>query len=95
MGIETAFATMYTHLVKTGIISLEKLIELMAINPRKRFNIPLDNSFTVWNLDKEYTVTPEEFLSKGKATPFENQKLTGECLLTFNGNSIVYRHSDI
>ncbi len=95
VGIETAFSTMYTYLVKTGILSLEKLIELMAINPRKRFNIPFDNSFTVWNLDKEYTVNPEEFLSKGKATPFENKKLSGECLLTVTGNSIVYRHSDI
>ncbi len=95
VGIETAFSTMYTYLVKTGIISLEKLIELMAINPRKRFDIPFDNSFTVWNLDKEYIVKPEDFLSKGKATPFENKKLSGECLLTFTGDSIVYRHSDI
>ena len=49
VGIETAFAVMYTHLVKTGIIPLEKLIELMAVNPRKRFNIE-NSGFTVWNL---------------------------------------------
>ena len=95
VGIETAFSTMYTHLVKPGILSLERLIELMSINPRKRFNIPFDNSYTVWNLEKEYIVNPNDFLSKGKATPFENTKLAGECLLTFTGNSIVYRHSDI
>ncbi len=95
VGIETAFSTMYTYLVKSGILSLEKLIELMAINPRKRFNIPFDNSFSVWNLEKEYIVNPADFLSKGKATPFENKMLSGECLLTFTGNSIVYRHSDI
>ena len=95
VGIETAFSTMYTYLVKPGILSLEKLIELMAINPRKRFNIPFDNSYTVWNLEKEYIVNPEDFLSQGKATPFENKKLAGECLLTVMGDSIVYRHSDI
>ena len=95
VGIETAFSTMYTYLVKPGILSLEKLIELIAINPRKRFNIPFDNSYTVWNLEKEYIVNPDDFLSKGKATPFENTKLSGECLLTFTGDSIVYRHSDI
>ena len=68
VGIETAFAVMYTHLVETGVITLEKLIELLSINPRKRFGIPAGNDFTVWNLSKEFTVDPADFLSKGKAT---------------------------
>lgn len=89
VGIETAFSVMYTFLVKTGIISLEKLIEIMAINPRKRFDIK-DSGYTVWDLDKKFVVNPKEFLSMGKATPFENYELYGECLLTVLGDSIKY-----
>ena len=95
VGLETAFSVMYTHLVKNGVITLERLIELMAINPRKRFSIPFDNSFTVWELDKEYTVDPESFLSMGRATPFAGEKLLGKCLLTVYNNKIVYNHIDI
>lgn len=89
VGIETAFAVMYTHFVKTGIIPLEKLIELMAVNPRKRFNIE-NSGFTVWNLEKEFTVDVQKFLSKGKATPFENTKLYGECVMTVVNNEVKY-----
>ncbi len=89
-GLETAFSVMYTHLVKTGIITLEKLMELMAINPRKRFNIPLGNDYTVWDLNKEIKVNSNEFLSLGKATPFEDMKLYGECVLTVCDGKVVF-----
>ncbi len=89
-GLEIAFSVMYTHLVKTGVITLEKLIELMAINPRKRFNIPLGNDFTVWDLSKKYKVNSNEFLSMGKATPFEDMELYGECVLTVCDGKTVY-----
>ena len=84
---------MYTHLVETGVITLEKLIELLSINPRKRFGIPAGNDFTVWNLSKEFTVDPADFLSKGKATPFAGWKLKGECLLTVCDGKAVYKKS--
>lgn len=90
VGIETAFPVLYTKLVKTNVISLEKLINLLAVNPRKRFNIPLENDYSVWNLNEEFTVNPEDFLSKGRATPFEGEKLFGKCLLTVAGGKIVY-----
>ena len=89
-GLETAFSVMYTNLVKTGVITLEKLMELMAINPRKRFNIPLGNDFTVWDLSKKYKVNSNEFLSMGKATPFEDMELYGECVLTVCDGKTVY-----
>lgn len=82
VGIETAFPALYTTLVKTNIITLEKLIELIAVNPRKRFKIPLDNDFTVWDLNEEFTVNPEEFLSMGHSTPFEGMKFFGRCIST-------------
>lgn len=91
VGIETAFPVLYTKLVKTGIISLEKLIELMAVNPRKRFKIPFDDSFTVWDLNTEFTVDPKAFLSKGKATPFEGEKLFGRCVLTVVNGKTAYK----
>lgn len=89
VGLETAFPVMYTKLVKTGIISLEKLIELMAINPRKRFGIPMGNDCTVWDLDYSFKVDPKEFVSMGKATPFEGMELYGKCIATvYNGNTV-------
>ena len=91
VGIEIAFQTMYTHLVKPGIITLEKLIELMAIAPRKRFGIPMGEDYCVWDLSAEETVDPEQFLSKGKATPFAGHKLLGKCLLTVCDGKIVYQ----
>ena len=90
VGIETAFPVLYTHLVKKGIITLEQLIDLLAVNPRKRFNIPLGNDFAVWNLNKEFTVDPKKFLSKGKATPFTGWNLFGQCELTVCDGKIVY-----
>ena len=91
VGIETAFQTMYTHFVRTGILSLEKLIDLMAIAPRKRFEIPLGDEYTVWDLNALETVDPEQFLSMGKATPFAGHQLYGKCLLTVCDGRIVYQ----
>ena len=91
VGIETAFPVLYTHLVKPGILTMDKLVELLAVNPRKRFGIPLGNDFTVWNLEKEFTVDPSEFLSMGKATPFEGWLLQGECALTVCDGNVIYK----
>ena len=91
VGIETAFPVMYTHMVKPGVITLEKLIQLLTVNPRNRFGIPTKDSFTVWDLSKSTTVDPNEFLSKGKATPFAGWVLNGECVLTICDGKVVYR----
>ena len=89
VGLETAFPLMYTHFVKTGIMSLERLVELMAVNPRKRFNIPIGNDYSIWDLNEEITVNPEEFKSMGRATPFEGEKLFGKHIKTIYGGKIV------
>ena len=89
VGLETAFAVMYTHLVKTGEITLEKLIELLCYNPRKRFGIELGESYTVFDLGEKFTVDPEKFLSMGRATPFEGEELYAKCLLTVKDGKIV------
>jgi len=96
VGLETAFPMLYTHLVKKNIISLERLIELMSINPRKRFGLSLDiGDFSVWDLEKEYEIDPDEFLSKGRSTPFEGMRACGECVLTYARDKIVYKSNNI
>ena len=91
VGIETAFPVMYTHFVKTGIITLEKLVALLSLNARKRFGIPQGEDYTVWDLNAELTVDPDAFVSKGKATPFTGWKLNGQCALTVCDGKVVYR----
>ena len=93
VGIETAFQLMYTYFVKTNIISFEKLVDLLSLNARRRFNIPFDNGdYTVWCLDETVTVNPSDFVSKGKATPFENYQLFGKCYLTVCGGKTAYKY---
>lgn len=91
VGIETAFQLLYTHLVKKNIISLERLVELLAVNPRKRFGLEYDNSFTVWDLNKKSVINPSDFLSMGKATPFEGEEVFGECELTVCNGKTAYK----
>ena len=90
VGIETAFPILYTYLVKTGILSMERLVELLCVNPRRRFGIPLGEDYTVWDLNQEYTIDPEDFLSMGKATPFDGWKVFGKCVATVCGGKLVY-----
>ena len=96
VGIETAFPLMYTYFVETGIITLEKLIELMSINPRKRFGIGggtdegQSADFTVVNLDEEYEINPDDFCSMGRATPFEGFKVKGRIVHTYIGGKEIF-----
>ena len=91
VGLETAFPVMYTHLVQKGIITLERLVELLAINPRKRFGIPMGKDFCVWDLSKSFIVEPDHFLSKGRATPFAGWELNGVCQMTVCDGKVVFR----
>ena len=90
VGLETAFPLLYTNVVKTGILSMEALLNLLVYNPRERFNIPLGNDFSIWDLNAKYTIDPKDFLSKGKASPFTGRSVYGKCLLTVYGGHVVY-----
>lgn len=90
VGLETAFPVLYTYLVKEGIISLEKLIELMSLSPRKRFHIK-DSGICVYDLGKEYAIDPNEFETKGRSTPFSGRKVYGENIMTVIGGKIAWR----
>ena len=91
VGIETAFPILYTYLVKPGILSMERLIELMVINPRKRFDLPFGCDYSIWDLDEAYTIDPNEFISLGKATPFEGWNVNGRCLATVCDGKLIYK----
>ncbi|MBE6554784.1 MAG: dihydroorotase [Ruminococcaceae bacterium] len=92
VGLETAFPILYTRLVKAGVITLDKLVDLMALAPRRRFGIPLGNEFSVWDLDAEVRIDPDEFLSMGRATPFAGETVYGKNLLTVYADQIVYQN---
>ncbi len=90
VGLETAFPVMYTSFVRTGRMSLEQLVSLMSVNPARRFGAgcpsPLTEGraadLTVFDLGEEYTIDPEQFRSKGRATPFAGQRVFGRCIMT-------------
>ena len=97
VGLETAFAVLNTKLVKTGIITLEKLVEMMSVRPREIFGIDGGEikegavaNLALLDVDKEWVVNPDSFVTMGRATPFEGWKLQGENLLTIYRGEIVY-----
>ena len=90
VGLETAFPILYTYLVHTGLLTPEALVNKLVWNPRKRFAIPMGNDFSVWDLDAQYAIDPADFLSQGKATPFEGWTVQGKCLATFFDGRAVY-----
>lgn len=97
VGLETAFPIVYTELVRKGIITLEKAMELLNGNAIERFGIGSDIAagkpadLTVFDLDEEYVIDPKDFLSKGKSTPFTGRKVFGKCLMTMVNGEIVYK----
>lgn len=97
VGLETSFAVLYTKLVKSGFITLEKLIELMSVNPRKIFDLPGGEikegevaDLALLDLDTKWSVDPDDFLSMGRATPFEGWQLQGKNIMTMCGGKVVY-----
>ncbi len=90
VGIETAFPLLYTYLVVPGVITMEKLEELLVYNPRMRFDIPLGNDYSVWDLSEDWTIEPEELLSMGRATPFMGWRVMGRNYLTVAGGEVAY-----
>ena len=90
VGLETAFPTLYTYLVKTGVLTLEKLVELMSTNPRERFGVKSDAGQTVFLLDEDYTVNPDTFVTMGRATPLKDMTVSAKCLLTVYDGKAVY-----
>ena len=99
VGIETSFAICYTHLVRKGVITIEKLIALMSENPRRIFRlggamrVGERADIAVFDITKPYKIDTAEFLSMGKATPFEGEEVYGRCMLTLFGGEKVWNEN--
>lgn len=92
VGIETAFPLLYTYLVRTGMISFDRLVELMSTRPRQLTGLPMDDSYAVYDLSAEYDIRPEDFYSLGKATPFAGWHVYGRCVETVYRGRSVYQY---
>ena len=96
VGLETAFAALHTHLVKRGIISLEHLIKVMSINPRKVFRIEggIEGGeradIVLLDTNKQWRVDSNNFYSMGKITMFDGREMTGDVVMTLHRGEIVY-----
>ena len=94
VGIETAFACLYTYLIKPGIVSMERVIDALTVRPRERFSLPFADEYCVFDLESEYEIRPEEFKSLGRATPFAGKRVFGKCMLTAIDGRVVYHNLD-
>lgn len=104
VGLETAFPVLYSRLVEQDVISLEKLVEMLYTAPRRRFGLEACSlgeeltkekpSFAIWDLDAKYNINPEEFLSKGKSTPFNGWEVKGRCMMTVSEGRIIQEYKD-
>lgn len=89
-GLECAFPVLYTGLVRPGVMTLERLVEMMAIAPRKRFGLPMGDGYVVMDLENPYVLDSSRFLSMGKCTPFDGWTVYGKTQMTFRNGKIVY-----
>ncbi len=102
VGMESALPVMYTKLVAEGVITMERLIDLMYANPRRRFSMDVCGiseellkpapTFTIWNLDESYEINPDKFMTMGRSCPFEGWNVRGRCMLTVINGKKVWEH---
>ena len=96
VGLETAFPLLYTHLVQKGELTLQRLIELLCDNPRRRFGLTdtmeegKRANFTVFDLNETYDIDPAEFLTMGRSTPFAGWTVQGRCMMTVVDGEIAW-----
>ena len=101
-GSETAFAMLYTKFVKTGIFTLEQLLQWMSINPAEKFGMQdagellpgKSADLAIFDLNKEYVIKEEDYLSKGINTPFTGEKVYGQTVLTMVDGQKVYQKEE-
>ena len=94
VGIECAFPLMYTYLVRTGFITLERLVELMSTRAREITGLPQGTSWTTFEVETPYEIDPDKFLSKGHSTPFAGWTVYGRCVETVYNGVVVFQTSN-
>ena len=98
VGLETAFAALNTHLVKKGVISLEHLVKIMSINPRKVFriqgglNVGDRADIVLLDTEREWVVDSQKFYSMGKVSMFVGRSMVGDIAMTIHRGNVVYEN---
>ena len=96
-GLETAAALTMTELVDKGYLTIVQMAEKMSYNPAKILGLdkgvveegkPAD--LVVFNAEKQYTIDPSEFCSKGRNTPFAGKKVKGMVMATIVDGRVIY-----
>lgn len=102
VGLETAFPVLYTRLCLQKLVPLARIVDMLTVAPAKRFSLPqgeirvgADADLTVWDLDSIYTIDPETFATKGRATPFAGWEVQGKCVYTMASGRTVYTDNGI
>ena len=96
VGLETAFAALNTHLVRKGVISMERLVELMSTNPRKVFriegglNVGDRADVVLIDTEKQWRVDSNNYYSMGKISMFDGREMVGDVVMTLHRGEIVY-----
>ena len=102
VGLETAFPLLYTHFVLKNIITLEQLIEFLTKKPADTFSLPFGKievgapaDIVLLDLDEERVIDPQEFLSKGKNTPFTGWTCKGWPQMTIASGEIAWEKGSV
>ena len=91
VGLETAFPVLYTRLVRGGLLSMERLVELMSTAPRRRFGLPdAGGDYAVFDVSTPWKIDSSRFLSKGKSSPFDGMEVYGKCIRTVHDGKTIY-----
>lgn len=99
VGLETSFAATLTGLYHTGKVSLNKIVELMSVNPRKLLGLPFISikddetaDLVIADLNKEWIVEPGKLHSKSHNTVFKGMTLKGKPIMTISKGEIRYEN---
>ena len=93
VGIECAFPLMYTYLVRTGFITLDRLVELMSTRAREIMGLPIGTSWATFEVETPYEIDPRRFISKGHSTPFAGWQVYGRCTETIYNGKVVFKET--
>jgi dihydroorotase len=101
VGLETALAVVATHLVVPGILSWPTLVDRMSSTPARVFGLTGGTlrresvaDVTIFDPAAEWTVDPDQFLSKGRNSPYRGKRLTGRATCTIVGGRVVYQNRE-
>lgn len=93
VGIECAFPLTYTYLVRTGFITLDRLVELMSTRAREIMGLPIGTSWATFEVETPYEIDPRKFSSKGHSTPFAGWQVYGRCTETIYNGKVVFKET--